>query len=167
MRKGKDPDPDPDLDPHLWLKNPDQGGPKTYGSCESGSGTPTLLNRIHNNGWRSNPYWAEEEELSRKINNKVKRKQIRFKEIREPEKGTVVWDGFLTIFLSLLRDRIMPCFRELNAFGVLDGVPGMPRISCVRYSNNCLTSACFCQILYLVNLEGWTAKKSYQITGPS
>jgi hypothetical protein len=29
MRKGKD--PDPDLDPHLWLMDPDPGGPKTCG----------------------------------------------------------------------------------------------------------------------------------------
>ncbi len=34
MRKGKDPEPDP----HLWLMNPDPGGPKTCGS-----GSPTLL----------------------------------------------------------------------------------------------------------------------------
>ncbi len=47
MRKGKEPDPDPD--PHLWLldPDPDSGGPKTCGSC--GSGSPTLL-------WRSSPW---------------------------------------------------------------------------------------------------------------
>ncbi len=33
MRKGKDPDPDP----HLWLMDPDLGGPKACGSCGSGS----------------------------------------------------------------------------------------------------------------------------------
>ncbi len=38
MRKGEDPDPDPDR--YLWLMGPDPGGPKTYGSC--GSGSPTL-----------------------------------------------------------------------------------------------------------------------------
>ncbi len=36
MRKGKDPEPDP----YLWLMDPDPGGPKTCGSC--GSGSPTL-----------------------------------------------------------------------------------------------------------------------------
>jgi hypothetical protein len=40
MRKGKD--LDPELDPHLWLTDPDLGGPKTCGSC--GSGSPTLPN---------------------------------------------------------------------------------------------------------------------------
>jgi len=35
MRKGKDPEPDPD--PYLWLMDPDPGGPKTWGSCGSGS----------------------------------------------------------------------------------------------------------------------------------
>ncbi len=34
LRKGKDPDP------YLWLMDP--GGPKTCGSCGSGSGSPTL-----------------------------------------------------------------------------------------------------------------------------
>jgi hypothetical protein len=37
MRKGKDPDP------YRWLMDPDPGGPKTCGSCESGSGSPTLF----------------------------------------------------------------------------------------------------------------------------
>ncbi len=37
MRKGKDPEPDP----YLWLMDPDPVGPKTCGSCVSGS--PTLL----------------------------------------------------------------------------------------------------------------------------
>ncbi len=40
MRKGNDPDPDP----HLWLMDPDPGGPKTCGSC--GSGFPTLFKNI-------------------------------------------------------------------------------------------------------------------------
>ena len=35
LRKGKDPDP------HLRLMDPD--GPKTWGSCGSGSGSPTLV----------------------------------------------------------------------------------------------------------------------------
>ncbi len=41
MRKGKDPEPNPD--PYLWLMDPE--GPKTCGSCGSGSGSwsPTLL----------------------------------------------------------------------------------------------------------------------------
>ncbi len=38
LRKGKDPDP------HLWLMDPDPGGPKTCGSC--GSGSPTLEKRV-------------------------------------------------------------------------------------------------------------------------
>jgi hypothetical protein len=37
MRKRKDPEPDPD--PCLLLTDPDQGGPKSCGSCESGSGS--------------------------------------------------------------------------------------------------------------------------------
>jgi len=36
MRKGKD--PEPDSVPYLWLMDPDPGGPKTSGSCGSGSG---------------------------------------------------------------------------------------------------------------------------------
>jgi hypothetical protein len=42
MRKGKDPDPDP----HLWLMDPDPGGPKACGSgfrSGSGSRSPTLV----------------------------------------------------------------------------------------------------------------------------
>ncbi len=39
MRIGKDPEPEPDL--HLWLMDPDPEGPKTCGSCRSGS--PTLF----------------------------------------------------------------------------------------------------------------------------
>ncbi len=39
MRKGKDPKPDPD--PYLWLMDTDPDGPKTCGSC--GSGSPTLI----------------------------------------------------------------------------------------------------------------------------
>jgi hypothetical protein len=46
---GTDPDPriqssDLDPDPYLWLMNPDQRSPKTYGSY--GSGSATLLSRI-------------------------------------------------------------------------------------------------------------------------
>ncbi len=48
MRKGKDQEPDPD--PHLLLVDPDPGGPKTCGSCGSGScsgaGSPTLFKSI-------------------------------------------------------------------------------------------------------------------------
>ncbi len=36
--KGKDPEPSPE--PHLWLLDPDPGGPKTCGSCGSVSGSP-------------------------------------------------------------------------------------------------------------------------------
>jgi len=32
-----------DPDPHLRLMDPDPGGPKTWGSCGSGSGSPTLV----------------------------------------------------------------------------------------------------------------------------
>ena len=46
MRKGKnldpEPEPEPGPDPYLWLMDPDPEGPKTCGSC--GSGSPTLLN---------------------------------------------------------------------------------------------------------------------------
>ncbi len=35
----KDPDPEPDL--HLWLTDPDPGGPKTYGS-----GSPTPVKKL-------------------------------------------------------------------------------------------------------------------------
>jgi hypothetical protein len=41
MRKVKDPQLDPDQDPYLLLMDPDPGGPKTCGSC--GSGSPTLV----------------------------------------------------------------------------------------------------------------------------
>jgi hypothetical protein len=41
--EGKDPDPDPDL----RLVDPNPGGPKTCGSCRSGSGSPTLLEVVH------------------------------------------------------------------------------------------------------------------------
>jgi hypothetical protein len=41
MRKGKDPELELDPDPYLWLMDPDPGGPKTCGSC--GSGSSTLL----------------------------------------------------------------------------------------------------------------------------
>jgi hypothetical protein len=44
MRKGKD--PELDLDPHLLLMDSDPGGPKTYGSC--GSGSPTLVSSLKN-----------------------------------------------------------------------------------------------------------------------
>ncbi len=37
MRKGKDPDP------YLWLMDPDPDGPKTCGSCRSGSRSQTIL----------------------------------------------------------------------------------------------------------------------------
>ena len=40
MRKGKDTEPEPD--PHLWLMDPDPGGPKTCGS-----GSPTLQKTIY------------------------------------------------------------------------------------------------------------------------
>ncbi len=44
MRKGKD--PAPELNPYIWLRDPDLGGPKTCGSC--GSGYPTLKKTLHN-----------------------------------------------------------------------------------------------------------------------
>ncbi len=42
-KKGKDPesDPYPDTDPYLLLMDPDPRGPKTCGSC--GSGSPTMI----------------------------------------------------------------------------------------------------------------------------
>ncbi len=36
-------DPEPDPDPHLWLMDPDPGGPRIWGS---GSVSPTLLNTV-------------------------------------------------------------------------------------------------------------------------
>jgi hypothetical protein len=42
MGKGEDPEPDPD--PLLFLMDPEPGGPKTCGSC--GSGSPTLVKTI-------------------------------------------------------------------------------------------------------------------------
>jgi hypothetical protein len=41
MRKGKDPDQEPEPDPNFLLIDPDPGGPKTCGSC--GSGSPILF----------------------------------------------------------------------------------------------------------------------------
>jgi hypothetical protein len=45
MRKKEDLEPDPDPALYLRLMDPDPGGPKTCGSC--GSGSPTLTDRPH------------------------------------------------------------------------------------------------------------------------
>jgi hypothetical protein len=42
MRKWKD--PEPDENPYLWLMDPDPGGPKTCGSC--GSGSPAVVSQF-------------------------------------------------------------------------------------------------------------------------
>ncbi len=63
-----------DLDPYLWLVDPDPGGPKTCGSC--GSGSPTLVKKVNLNYTLSLPtvrlrsvalidlYWWDQRELN-------------------------------------------------------------------------------------------------------
>jgi hypothetical protein len=46
---------DPDPDPHLWLMDPDPGGPKTCGSGGSGFGSGTLKKKCNN--WQEIPFY--------------------------------------------------------------------------------------------------------------
>ncbi len=115
MRKGKGPDPDP----YLWLIDPEPRGPKTFGSC--GSGSTTLKNSGGFFRFSSKPPVSRSGVEDNKLSTagKKKTKELKVLDAKAAQNLSVVLGMRTSLNFSLffiVKKISRPCF--FNMYGV-------------------------------------------------